>query len=537
MKIIYYLIFLLNTTMVFSQLNTNKPIVETVNGKLQGSNESGIKIFKGVPFAAPPVGDLRWKEPQPVESWTGIRSAEKFGPHAMQTNVYGDMNFQSDNMSEDCLYLNVWTPAISGNEKLPVLIYFHGGGFVAGSGDELRYAGKTMAQNGVITVTVNYRLGVFGFLSLPELTKESPNHSSGNYGLLDQNAALKWVKANISAFGGDPQKVTIAGESAGSISVSAQMCSPLSKDLFQQAISSSGSVLGTLPPTTIEEAEKSGLEIAKQLDAKKLKDLRKISAKDLLEKVQLKTSGNIDGYFFPKQPIEIFKAKEENDVPLLIGWNSEEFPIQWYFMGKPATYEGLKGILSMTRDADTVDAILEKYGIASDEDVANKGSMLSSDLFIGYSTWKWCTMHADNTTHPVYRYLYCHPRPAMKQKDLEGGLAGGVKKAEGKKADAPQPKKQGAIHSADIEYAMGNLATNTIYDWNADDYEVSSIFVRYYANFVKTGNPNGLGLAEWPAYNKDKSVMYIDVDTNAKVADPTVEDRYEFLDTVYYPEK
>ncbi len=537
MKLFISLLLLLNSTIIFSQMNDYKPIIQTQNGKIQGTNESGIKVFKGIPFAAPPVGDLRWKEPQPVQNWEGIRSAEKFGPRPMQNNVYGDMNFQSDSMSEDCLYLNVWTPAQSSKDKLPVLVYFYGGGFVSGSGDELRYAGKTMAQHGVITITTNYRLGVFGYLALPELTKESPNHSSGNYALLDQNAALKWIKANIAAFGGDPNKVTIAGESAGSISVSAQMCSPLSKGLFQQAISSSGSMLGTMPPTTLKDAEKNGLEVKKQLGVKKLKDLRKMSAKDLLAKANVKSSGNIDGYVIPEQPYDIFKEGKENDVPLLIGWNSEEFPIKWYFMGKPATMENLKAVLKTTKDEATVNDILKEYDISTDEDIAEKGSQLSSDLFIGYSTWKWCTMHAKNTKNPVYRYLFCRPRPDMKQKDVESGLAGGVKKVDPKKEENSQLKVKGAVHSADIEYAMGNLATNTIYDWNADDYEVSSIFVRYYANFVKTGNPNGLGLPEWHAFNKDKSVLYLNVDTKAKLADPTAEGRYKYLDTVYYPEK
>ncbi|MGN6179364.1 MAG: carboxylesterase/lipase family protein, partial [Mucilaginibacter sp.] len=211
--------------------------VKISNGTLQGVRDSaGIRSFKGIPYAQPPVGNLRWKEPQPPQNWSGILIADHFGNQAMQKRIYSDMIFRSSGVSEDCLYLNVWTPARSAKEKLPVLVYFYGGGFMAGDGSEYRYDGESLATKGIVTVTVNYRLGIFGFLAHPELTQESPHHASGNYGLLDQHAALEWVKKNIAAFGGDPDKVTIGGESAGSMSVSVQVASPLSKGLFRGAI-------------------------------------------------------------------------------------------------------------------------------------------------------------------------------------------------------------------------------------------------------------------------------------------------------------
>src|SRR6476660_2168858 len=251
-------LLLLISSMAMAQLNDDT--AKTTNGILEGTNESGIKIFKGVPFAAPPVGNLRWREPQTVQNWNGIRKADKFGPRAMQLPIFGDMNFRSNGMSEDCLYLNIWTPAKAGNEHLPVLVYFYGGGFMAGDGSEPRYDGENMARKGIVTVTVNYRLGVFGFFAHPELTKESAKHASGNYGLLDQSAALKWVQKNIAAFGGDPRKITIAGESAGSFSVSAQMASPLSKNLIAGAIGESGALINpTLGPVPLEEAEQTGV--------------------------------------------------------------------------------------------------------------------------------------------------------------------------------------------------------------------------------------------------------------------------------------
>src|SRR6476620_11622090 len=254
-SLFFLLLLTFTASVTIAQLNDAAPRVKISNGTLEGVNESGIRTFKGVPFAAPPVGGLRWKEPQPVKNWTGVRKADKFGPRAMQLPVFGDMNFRSDGMSENCLYLNVWTPAKTGSEKLPVLVYFYGGGFMAGDGSELRYDGESMARKGIVAVTVNYRLGIFGFLSHPELTKESPHHASGNYGLLDQSAALQWVQKNIAAFGGDPKKITIAGESAGSFSVSAQMASPLSKNIIAGAIGESGSLLGLNPTATLTVAE------------------------------------------------------------------------------------------------------------------------------------------------------------------------------------------------------------------------------------------------------------------------------------------
>ncbi|MGH2645700.1 MAG: carboxylesterase/lipase family protein, partial [Chitinophagaceae bacterium] len=234
------------------QVMLKSSIVKTANGMVEGTMDSnGIRSFKGVPYAQPPIGDLRWQAPQPVKNWKGIRQAKQFGPRATQNFIYHDMIFRSDGMSEDCLYLNIWTPAKSDKDSLPVLVYFYGGGFNAGDGSEPRYDGESMARKGIVTITVNYRLGVFGFLALPALTKESPHHASGNYGLWDQNAALRWVQKNIILFGGSPKKVTIAGQSAGSMSVSAQMASPLSRGLFSAAIGESGSVLGNLIPPSL----------------------------------------------------------------------------------------------------------------------------------------------------------------------------------------------------------------------------------------------------------------------------------------------
>ncbi|HEY9195569.1 MAG TPA: carboxylesterase family protein, partial [Mucilaginibacter sp.] len=285
------------------------------DGTLEGVREAGSPVlaFKGIPFAQPPVGDLRWKEPQPVKKWDGVRKADHFGSNAMQKPIFGDMAFRSSGMSEDCLYLNVWTPAKTMKEKLPVLVYFYGGGLMAGDGSESRYDGESMAKKGIVALTVNYRLGIFGFFSHPELTAESPNHSSGNYGYLDQHAALEWVKKNIAKFGGDPDHVTIAGESAGSISVSIQMASPLSKNLIHAAIGESGAgIKPTLNSIPLADAEKNGVKFAEHVKAGSLADLRAIPAADLLDAVYkpgaTPMTPTIDGYLLPKSLPEIFEA-------------------------------------------------------------------------------------------------------------------------------------------------------------------------------------------------------------------------------------
>ena len=246
----------------------------------------------------------------------------------MQLPVFGDMVFSSDGIREDCHYLNVWTPAKSADERLPVLVYFYGGGFVAGDGSEPRYDGASMAGKGIVAVTVNYRLGVFGFLAHPELTKESPQQASGDYGFLDQDAALQWVHRNIAAFAGDPEKVTIAGESAGSLSVCAQMASPLSKGLFAGAIGESGSLMGTLTPVPLADAEQAGVKFAADVGAKSLADLRKMSAEDLLKAKAASGVGRfpvaVDGYFLTDPPADVGAAGKQAHVPLLVGWNSQE---------------------------------------------------------------------------------------------------------------------------------------------------------------------------------------------------------------------
>lgn len=499
-----FLITIFFMQVIVPALAQNKSIrVKTANGILEGNAErTGIYSFKGVPYAAPPVGDLRWKEPQPLPHWDGVRAAKNFGPRAMQPPIYSDMNFRSNGMSEDCLYLNVWTPNTKG--KLPVLVYFYGGGFVAGDGSEPRYEGESMAQKGIVAITVNYRLGVFGLLAHPELTKESPHHASGNYGLLDQSAAITWVKQNIAAFGGDPQKITIAGESAGSVSVSAQMASPLSRNLIAGAIGESGSLLGTLPPVALDKAEENGLEFAQAVGAHSLADLRALPADSVLKAATrygaFRFRMTVDGYFLPKDPLAIYQAGEEAHVPLLVGWNSQEGNYPSILGNDQPTKENFEKAVQKLY-GDKAAEVLKVYAVNSDAEVEQAGTDLASDRFIGFSTWRWSDEQTKTGKKPVYRYYYTHPRPGAK----------------------------GAVHSAEIEYAMGNLSSNKVYAWTTDDYTVSRTMQQYFANFIKTGNPNGAGLPKWPATNSSNPVPVMHIDVNTRVVTAAHDDRYRLL--------
>ena len=526
--------------------------VKATEGVLEGKDLSGITVFKGVPFAAPPVGNLRWKAPQPAAHWNGVREAKEYGPNPMQEPIYGDMNFGTKVNSEDCLYLNIWTPAKTMKEHLPVLIYFNGGGLMAGSGSEARYAGDAMARKGIISITANYREGIFGYFAHPQLSKETDYKGSGNYGFMDQVAAIRWVKDNIEAFGGDPNRITIVGESAGSMSVSALMASPLCQGLFAQAMGSSGSVMGFQKIATLKEAEdkgvalaqkillekgkKTGKKVGKDAGKKCLNELRAMPAEELmlLASVRALPVYNVDGYFLTEQPTEVFAKGNQTKVALLVGGNNQEMTPGAVLKGKQPTVENLKEGAKALFGEENIDELFRLYGINSDKDVLEQpGVDLASDMFLDYATWKWGNMHKLTGGQPVYRYRYCHPRPAMAIKGKVAALAGGV--VDAKEGAAPVRRDKGDVHSADIEYAMATLPTNRVFDWQPEDYMVSDIFSQYYVNFVKTGNPNGLGLPEWPATNGKAvaPVMQIDVDTKVK-ADAQMEKKYEFIDKIFW---
>jgi para-nitrobenzyl esterase len=508
--------------------------VKTANGVLVANAppKDGVRSFKAVPFAQPPVGELRWREPQPPKNWKGDRNADEFAPHCMQrTSPNSDYWFRGAAMSEDCLYLNVWTPAKSDHEHLPVLVYIFGGGFQNGDGSEPRYDGANMARKGIVAVSVNYRTNVFGFFAHPELTKESPHHASGNYGLLDQVAALQWVQRNIAAFGGDPKHVTIAGESAGSISVSGLMASPLSRGLIAGAIGESGAMLSSLPPRPLAEAEKDGVKLGESLAA-----LRAMTAEQIQE-LASKTQGarfstTMDGYFIPKSLTSIFEAGEQSHVPLLAGSNSEESSARAVLMQAEPTPENFVSAVKRLY-GDKADIVLNAYKPSTPDEVLEAATHLASARFIGSSTWKWTELQAKTGGKPVYRYYYSRIRP--KYLGMPGQPPPEPGAGRGGRGGPPSPPR-GAAHSAEIQYCMGNLDLDKRYTWEPDDYKVSEVMMQYFANFIKTGNPNGPGLPEWPTYGSAGNYQRMRIDVNSQAAPEPHRDWYVALDAATAPQ-
>lgn len=499
-----------------------QPVVTIAKGTIQGISDSGVYIFKGIPFAQPPVDNLRWKPPRPPKAWQDTLPADHFGTGCMQRPIFGDMNFRFPKKSEDCLYLNVWTPVKPSEmeeKHLPVLVYFYGGGFLAGDGSEYRYDGENMARTqGIVMVTANYRLNVFGFLATPELTKESPHHASGNYGLLDQVQVLRWVKKNIEAFGGDPNKVTIAGESAGSMSVNGLMASPLSRNLFRGAVGESGGLFGPLAPMSLSEAEKRGAQFVKMAGAHSLADLRSMSAEKLLKTTGKKSAPrlrpDIDGYFLPKQPVKIFAKGKQAHVPLLLGWNSEESSWMAFLKGENPTRRNFIRRVKQVYGKDAK-RILELFLHSNEKQVKQSATRLAGDRFTVFSTWKWAELQSNTGGHPVYRYYFTRPRPAKEN----------------------NPQAYGAVHSAEIEYVLGNLQTNRVYNWQPVDYKISRIFMGFVSNFVKTGNPNGLGLPKWIPVNQGKSHYVMQIGAHTFLRPSNQRKQLLYLDKLYYPEQ
>ena len=470
----------------FKTLHRNLDIVRVEGGLISGSLQGDVHIFKGIPFAAPPLRDLRWKAPQPVQPWQGTRACLSFGPSPMQAKPVPfsmwseEFLIPKEPISEDCLYLNVWTAAKSAKEKRPVLVWIYGGGFVSGGSAVPIYDGTAMAKKGIVFVSINYRVGIFGFFAHPELTRESGKNASGNYALMDQLAALHWVQKNIAAFGGDPGNVTIAGQSAGSFAVNCLVASPLGKDLFRQAIGESGASFSN-PFPALDKAEQRGLAVGQSLNAPTLADLRKVPAGELMKKSQQAGSGPIvDGYVLPDAIKNIFSAGRENHVALLTGWNENE----GLMFGPSKKADAFKKDI-MDKYGNDAAAFLSFYPAASDSEATVSQLNLSRDQIFGTQNYTWANMQSDHGCH-VYLYRFAHRVPGT-------GIYANY----------------GAFHTGEVPYAYDNLQFVNR-PWTAVDHQLADIMSSYWANFAGTGNPNGKGLPEWPAYHiQDKKIMWL----------------------------
>ncbi len=454
--------------------------VKVESGSLEGTaTASGIRVFKGIPYAAPPVGDLRWRPPTPPAKWTGVRPADKFSDSCMQVLGRSREPWTKEFMvqneaSEACLCLNVWTGAKAASEKRPVLVWIHGGGFVEGSGEIITYDGEELAKKGVVVVTINHRLGVFGFYTHPELTKESPQHASGNYGLLDIVAALQWVQKNIAAFGGDPSRVTIAGQSAGAVAVHTLTASPLAKGLFHRAIAESGSSLGRRT-RDLSDSEKDGVKWAETKGANSLKELRAKPAADLMGGTR--SGPVVDGWFLPADTAAIFAQGKQNDVPMLTGLTADEGSSSPTY-GKVKAEDFTKQV--QQRFGAQADALLKLYpsNDQTQSGLSQKQSARDQGLV---SMYLWATERAKTSKTKAYTYYFTRGIPW------------------------PEHPEFGAFHTGDVPYFFANLK-HLNRPWETVDRKLSETASSYWANFAKTGNPNGKGLPNWPAFDAGQQV-------------------------------
>jgi para-nitrobenzyl esterase len=487
----------------------------TASGILEGvvSADGKVRTFKGIPYAAPPVGPLRWKRPQPVTPWKGVKKAVDYGPRCMQTHVFSDMVFHDDGPSEDCLYLNLWMPEVHSKARLPVMVWIYGGGFRAGSSSEPRQDGGNLSKKGVLVVSMNYRLGIFGFFSHPELAQESGHDASGNYGLMDQVAALQWVKENIASFGGDPDNVTIFGESAGSSSVSALMASPLAKGLFARAIGESGALFGTDLKTRSETESRDMAFMKSAAGTDSLEALRNKSSAAIQEAASRegapKFSPNIDGYFLPESPRAIFAAGKQSHVPLIAGWNLDEDDYEAILGTDPPTRKNFEAKVRALYGTNA-DALLKLYPGTSEAEVKRAAQDLAGDRFTALHTWEWLEAQLKTGGAPVYRYRFEETLP----------LAAG----------SPPDAEARSPHSGEIEFVFEVLSSKDL-PWRPEDQKVSDLISLYWTNFAKISDPNGEGLPHWPAYTANGyELMHLNSDPHA--ASDEHRARYEFLNQI-----
>jgi para-nitrobenzyl esterase len=459
----------------------------------------GVRVFKGIPFAEPPLGDRRWKAPKAAASWTGVRAADKFGAQCVQG--------RGGSTSEDCLYLNIYTAAKSAGEKRPVMVWIHGGALTSGAGSI--YDGEALAKKGVVLVTINYRLGVFGFFAHPDLTKESDVHSSGNYGLLDQLMGLQWVQKNIAAFGGNPKNVTIFGESAGSWSVNYLTATPLAKGLFQRVIGESGAEFA--PARKLAALEETGVAAAKAANANSLAELRAKSTADV-SAMRFRTGVNVDGWLLPNDVYTIYKEGKQNDVPMLIGSNGDEGTM---FTQAGVTMASLKKTAEDQYGKDAAE-FLQLYPASNDTEAYDAAAHNMRDRTFSWEMRTWARMQSTTGKNKVYMYYFSH-------------------------VPAPPQAVKGAYHGSEIPYAFGNLivapfavrgATQTP-AWTDYDKKLADEMSSYWVNFATTGDPNGKNLPKWPAFKAVKNEVVMSLGDTVEAKPVPNKAQLDFLDKYF----
>ncbi len=492
--------FVLVVSVFFAVSCSPPPLTTTVDvteGTIEGVEQDGVFSYKGIPFAAPPVGDLRWKAPQPAKAWTDVRAADTFAPGCMQDSSMSAMTGAPANFGEDCLYLNVWTAAKTAGEKRAVMVWIHGGAFVGGMTGTPMFDGTKFAQKGVVLVSIAYRLGVFGFMAHPELSRESGN-GSGTYGIQDMIAGLQWVKNNIAQFGGDPSRVTIFGESAGGIAVGMLSAAPLAKGLFQRAISESGGSFA--PPRIADEAgqnvpslklaESNGESFLKKLGAANIKAARALPA----EQIQKAAGGGMsgvrfwpvaDGYVIPGDPYALYEKGRFNDTPILAGTNSNEGGL---FMRSPITAEDFEKQIR-SGYGERADTILSAYPHSTDAEAARASADVFREFAFAWPTWAWARLQSRMGSGQAFVYYYDHRTPAS---------------------------PDGANHAAEVSYVFGNFG-GPGGEPGPEELALSNLMQSYWINFAETGNPNGSGLPHWPNFTEeDQKVLYFNATARAE---------------------
>lgn len=458
------------------------PVVPVVQGRLEGTSASGVSVFQAIPYAAPPVGRLRWRPPVEAANWRGVRQSTSFGAVCSQAPVDW-AGHDLDRTSEDCLTLNIWTPRISASASLPIMVWFHGGGYTAGAGSQSTYEGTNLARQGVVIVTVNYRLGVLGYLAHPALSKESPQGISGNYGLLDQIAALRWVHNNIKRFGGNPANVTVAGQSAGGGSAMLVTLSPLAHSLFQKAIFESGAALnlpGTTQGSSFKRAEEAGAIFSAKLGATTPDQLRALPASSLIAPGAPRaiTSPVQDGKVVPLDITAAYQQRRDAGVPVLLGWNSNEaarFVTQATIVTHAASARASYGPLAP--------GLLRLYPATNDASATGAAQKLMSDAGFAWRSWSIAQARTTGKSAPVFLYQFDNPPPGP----------------EGSRTD-------GAVHSDELDYVWGNAAAKS--QWTAADSRLSGTMQRYWINFLRMGDPNGPNLPLWAPFDVAKTALW-----------------------------